>query len=139
MRRRNGRENVISFFIPERPVPQARPRTFIHKSSGKIVTMNPRNSEEWKKAVGVTALPHRPEQPFDSPVKVSLEFYLPKPKGRKEFGWHAVRPDLDNLAKGVLDALIKARFITDDSRVSWLECRKAYANKPGVGVKIERL
>ncbi len=130
---------MIRLFIAGRPVPQARPRTFWHRAAGKFVTTNPRDCEQWKEKARLLALPHRPREPIDFPVRVILDFYVPRPKGAKDAVWACVRPDLDNYAKAVLDALQQAQFFTDDSRVVWLECRKLYSQNGEIGVRITLL
>lgn len=41
------------------------------------------------------------------------------------------RSDLDNVAKLVLDACVKARVIVDDRHVSRLHCERRHAEAPG--------
>lgn len=98
--------------------------------------MNPRKSEAWKDVVRLKALGHRPREPIDYPVRAVLDFHLPRPKEARDDVWACVRPDVDNYAKAVLDALQQAGFFTDDSRVVWLECRKLYSTEGEVGVEI---
>lgn len=43
---------------------------------------------------------------------------------------HAVRPDVDNLVKGILDAMTKAGVWVDDGQVWDLRVRKWRANRP---------
>ncbi len=127
---------MIEFFIAGVPVSQGRPRTFFHKGLGRSCTMNPPESEAWKALVKAKAFPHRPEKPMDLPVRVSLDFILPRPAAAKHPDWACVRPDLDNYIKGTLDALQYARFFRDDSRVVWLEAKKLYSTDGRVGVRV---
>jgi Holliday junction resolvase RusA-like endonuclease len=127
---------MISFFVEGNPVPQARPRTFWHAALRKFVTMNPRRSEDWKGVVRNRSIPYRPREPIDYPVRVKMEFHLPRPKSAKNKTWADVRPDLDNYSKGILDALQAAGYLKDDARVVWLECKKIYAEEDQSGVLI---
>lgn len=127
---------MIRFFISGHPLPQARPRTFWHQTARRFVTTNPRRCETWKEKVSQLASPHRPRKPLDFPVHVVLDFHLPRPKEARDKIWACVRPDLDNYAKAVLDALQEAGFFTDDSRVVWLECRKLYSTNGEIGVRV---
>lgn len=56
------------------------------------------------------------------------DFYLPIPKSRikklKHGDYHQQKPDLDNMIKGLLDALKK-----DDSDVSTIVCNKYWTDK----------
>jgi len=76
------------------------------------------------------------------PVAVELGFYFPKPKrGAPRHGWHVVRPDLDKLARAVLDELTGI-VIYDDSQVASLTCTKSYVDSldfAGVKIKVEPL
>jgi Holliday junction resolvase RusA-like endonuclease len=49
---------------------------------------------------------------------------------------HTLRPDSDNLAKLVLDAMMAAGLIGDDSAVSLLTVRKTWAAPPLAGVSL---
>jgi crossover junction endodeoxyribonuclease RusA len=64
------------------------------------------------------------------PVDLDLYFalrrpaYLPKSVHR-----HTRRPDLDKLARAVLDAMTTAGLVVDDAQVFRLTCEKAYAHE----------
>lgn len=127
---------MIQFFIPGVPIPQARSRTFWHKGLNRYCTMNPKDSDVWRSIVKARAYPFRPKEPIDFPVRVNMEFYVPRPANAKGREWAFVRPDLDNYIKGTLDALQGAHFFKDDSRVVWLEAKKLYSKDGRVGVRI---
>jgi Holliday junction resolvase RusA-like endonuclease len=47
------------------------------------------------------------------------------------------RPDIDNLAKAVIDALVVIRFLRDDCLIHRLVIAKHYADStPGCGIRI---
>lgn len=50
---------------------------------------------------------------------------------------HTFRPDADNLAKLVLDAMMKAGLLADDSIVSSLLVRKTWAQEGGLVATIK--
>lgn len=80
-----------------------------------------------------------PSTPLDEPLRVDIEFGMPRPKSHYRTGrfahllkggapvQHVRVPDVDNLAKFVLDALNTHVFV-DDSRIVELCCRKIYAD-----------
>lgn len=79
--------------------------------------------------------------PFDGPVSVSLAFVMPRPKSApKSKHVPAVkRPDVDKLARAVLDALTGVAFV-DDSQVIELAASKRLSNVAGdfsAGVHID--
>ena len=122
------------------PTAKARPRM---ARNGHVYTprrtadYEKRISEGWVKANGAT--------PEEGAVNVSIEFGLPIPKSynmkkRAEIDKGRLRPtskpDVDNLAKAVLDALNGIAY-TDDSRIVSLEIYKRYNEEPYVFVKVK--
>jgi Holliday junction resolvase RusA-like endonuclease len=67
-------------------------------------------------------------------LAVSMVFSFERPRS-SETQWHTQRPDLDNLAKAVLDALHGIAF-PDDAVVDELKLRKQWRDKPGLWVDI---
>lgn len=53
--------------------------------------------------------------------------------------WHTGKPDADNAAKAIQDALKDAGFFTDDSKVVELQVRKLRGTRPGIGIQIRSL
>lgn len=83
--------------------------------------------------VGTGSVPGRaPVCQTAEPAFVWLEFVLARPK-RLRAGQptepHLVRPDVDKLARGVLDALVSAGVLSDDRIVVHLLARKRYAEE----------
>jgi len=73
------------------------------------------------------------------PICVTLSFRFP---GGEIGEYHTCRPDIDNLAKAVLDALNDSRLWADDSQVSMLcvvkrRCRDE--ERPGVHIMVRDL
>lgn len=127
--------NAISFFVPGIPQPKGSSRAFAHKHSGKIIVQNAnKKSMPWQNQVSWEANEHRPEQPFEGPVSMSLEFSFVKPKSSKRKS-PTVRPDLDKLARNILDSLENI-FYHNDAQVTAMFITKAYADAPGVLINI---
>ena len=117
------------------PKPQPRPRAF--SRGGKTRMYDPGTSEDWKKEVGQqTTVLHRKN--LQGCLKVGLYFFFDRP--RSHFKTDAIslkstapkwyfskRPDVDNLAKAVLDALTALNVWGDDSQVVILEVTKVWA------------
>jgi len=74
----------------------------------------------------------RPASPIACPVAVALWIELPRPKRltrRTDPVWrvtHGAKPDVDNLAKAILDAMTNDGWWADDSLVSLLIVGKWY-------------
>lgn len=99
---------------------------------------SPKEYQEWQK-VAASALKGVPSFPVEGPCSVTILCCAARPKTTK---LHAPKPDVDNYAKGVLDAITKdGRFWTDDSQVVDLHVTKAWANgdEPSIYVTIEKV
>ena len=88
-----------------------------------------------------------PEEPFKQPLSVSIFFYFSRPKSHFKTGknshllkdyapsWHTSKPDVDNLAKFVMDAMNKV-YWKDDSYISTCRIVKQYSNTPRTEIEI---
>jgi len=76
--------------------------------------------------------------PLEGPVAVDLHFTVPRPKTLpRKVIWPIKRPDIDKLARAVLDGLVYGGVLGDDSQVVTLIAHKHYATPealPGVTV-----
>lgn len=126
--------NQPEFFAFGTPKGQPRARAFAMK--GKVRMYDPGTAEGWKSAVAAAAKPYI--NTFAAgPVRVSITFEMPRPKShRTKAGelrmdrpvFHVGKPDCDNLAKAVLDALTAIGIWTDDAQVAELWITKKYAD-----------
>ena len=66
--------------------------------------------------------------PLDSAVEVSITFLFVRPPSvsEKKRPLPSVMPDIDKLARAVLDGLTAGGVVTDDARVVDLHARKRY-------------
>ena len=82
----------------------------------------------------------KPRQPVEFPVLIKVKFAFRVTKSRPHERVHAVRPDLDNLCKGVLDALVPAGWLADDALVDQLVAEKCRTGEPYMEITMtERL
>ena len=92
----------ISFVVPGKPIPMARPRVTMHG------TYTPKSCRDYKHLVSIlakNAMMQADAMIFeDKPLEVRTRFIFPMPKSRKN-PWATSRPDLDNLYKAVTDAM----------------------------------
>lgn len=136
------------------PAPQGSKRivTAGGRTGGRAVLIeSSRKVEPWRAAVEAATraatrqeLPARWE-PFAGPVRLSVVFYLPRPKNHFGTGrnagtlrasappWPGVMPDLSKLIRSTEDALTEGRAWLDDSLVVDLEASKRYED-PGLGI-----
>ncbi|MEQ1891060.1 MAG: RusA family crossover junction endodeoxyribonuclease [Planctomycetota bacterium] len=141
-----GRSAAISFTVRGLPKAQPRPRAFSRGAHAGVY--DPGTAGEWKGLVVAAARPHRPTEPLGGPVRLSIDFLMPRPKrlmrARDEAGelWCTAKPDRDNLEKAVLDALKQDGWFLDDALVCAGEVRKVYhakAGVPGARITVEEL
>ena len=140
------------------PKPQPRPRAFARKmGDGKYSARiyDAGTAEAWKSSIAAVAYQHKPPALLAGPIKVELQFRMPRPKSHHISAnrdrplkatapeWPTGKPDCDNLAKAVLDCLTQlGGFWKDDSQVCGLLISKAYetvSKPPGVTVVIAGL
>lgn len=122
--------NALRFTVPGPPVPQARARS---RYSGRPYM--PRKSRAYQAHVAIVAwnamclsLPRWPVGGA-GPFAVSLEVYRAADRG-----------DADNYAKGVKDAMTRARVWDDDRHVTSLTVRMFVdRERPRVEVEVTRL
>jgi Holliday junction resolvase RusA-like endonuclease len=81
-------------------------------------------------------------------VEVELIFYIPRPNAHYRSGKHAddlrdsapkhhvSTPDVDNLAKAVMDCMTRLGFWRDDSQVTTVSAHKLWCGKQGGGARI---
>lgn len=89
----------------------------------------------WRSAV-VLAAKHermRNEQstPFDEPLLLVIHIFLPRPTKPKWVRLPASKPDVDKLARAIMDALTIAGVIKDDALVCELCVKKLWAGYEG--------
>ena len=133
------------------PQPKGSTRAFFVKKLGRAVITNDNpKTKGWEKTVGIVAVASGllPEGTVaGGPVEVGLTFFLPRPKGHSNAKLrllpsaperHTKKPDLDKLARAVLDALTGIVW-RDDAQVVKLTCAKVFADGdilPGVTIEV---
>lgn len=132
-------ELAASFTVDGAPQGKARPRVTRHG------TYTPEKTKEYEKAVQWSYMMQCQGAMFpDVSLMVVIDAYYPIPKSatkkkheRMQDGLirPKVKPDLDNVAKAICDAL-NGEAWKDDAQIANLYVRKWYSNKPRVEVQI---
>ena len=128
----------INFYVHGQPVSQGSMRALPRDDDSPLVLHDSsRALKAWREAIGWKAKEamagHKPVA--DEPVALSLMFFLERPPTVKRKQPH-VKPDLDKLARAVLDAL-EGIVYAQDSQVVLLRASKAYAvSGPGLYVTV---
>lgn len=128
----------LSFVVAGEAIPQGSAKAFVVKGRAVITTDNPRLKEWRQKVVDAAELAMTDGGFGDQPVAVSLWFRFVRPESVKAAArpWPSVRPDVDKLARAVLDALTTSGVVSDDSRVVDLRAVKVYAEAESVSVLV---
>ncbi len=131
--------------VPGQPVPWSRPRAVLVGDYIRFFTSNQvRNytrmvTTQIRAAIGIGKA-QGIRFPLDCAVSVDLLFTLERPKSASGAYRHFPfkKPDIDNLAKGVLDSMTDGGFFTDDTRVVDLRARKRWGD-PGVLITVTEI
>ena len=138
---------IVVSGIPK-PQPRGRSSGFKRGDGGVGSRIyDPGSADAWKAIVYQEAIKLRPPEPLEGPLRVDVDWYLPRPKTRlrkKDHDgpiWCAKKVDRDNLDKAVLDALTMVGFWVDDSQARTgtprvMEHRKG--GRPGAVIRIRR-
>jgi crossover junction endodeoxyribonuclease RusA len=132
---------VITFTVIGHAQPQGSTKAFMPKGARyPVVTSDNPNLKQWRHLVAHCAQQHA-GGPMYGGVHVVLDFALQRPKSLpKRASQHLKKPDIDKLARAVLDALTGILY-HDDSEVVRLEVTKRYATTteaPSVRITIMR-
>lgn len=135
---------MVQFTVDANPVPKGRPK--FSKIGGFVRTYTPKKTSDYETIVRETAQQAMgPTEPLETPTAVYLYIRLPIPqsysKKRKEACLSGQekpikKPDIDNLAKSILDG-INGVIWKDDSQIVSLHITKVYASGTGVDVLIK--
>ena len=129
---------MLTLDVLGNPRAQARPRAF--RAGAHIRIHSPK--EAWHTLVQYAAMQAAAAgaQRASGPTRIALEFRMPRVTGlpkRREVE-HVKKPDLDNLCKGTVDALVPVLLATD-SQVVHILAAKRYAlagESPGCRIEI---
>jgi crossover junction endodeoxyribonuclease RusA len=128
---------VFRLFVPGRPAPQGSKR---HVGRGILVESS-KAVAPWRTTVAWHASQAFTAAPLQGALVVQFEFVMPRPTSlpkTKATPASVKRPDLDKLARAVMDALSDVVW-GDDSQVVDLHATKRYAERdeqPGVQIVV---
>ena len=128
---------TVEFFFPLDEIP----RTSAQEKGVRIVRGRPMfytkdKVQEVAKLYDFMIRVNRPKRKLTGAVRVNVFFYYPVKKPHKCGDPKITRPDVDNMAKLLIDRVTKSGFFwEDDSQISDLRIIKAYAEPSGIGFK----
>lgn len=139
--------DAIAFKVFGEAQPQGSSRAFVPKGHSRpIITSDNPELKSWRQLVAecanatLTMLPAADRALLLDGVRVSIAFYLPRPKTLpKKYTAHTKKPDVDKLVRACFDALSHVLF-RDDAQVCELVTAKYYAREgeaPHVDIRVE--
>ena len=123
----------LVLYIKGKPKPQPRPRAVARGGFARVY--NPKTADDWKTAIKTG---FKGKSIKANALAITLDFKMPRPKIHFNYRgelktsaprFHTKKPDVDNLAKAVLDALVDVKVFSDDSIVTQLIVTKEYATE----------
>lgn len=134
----------VYFVVPGAPQGKARARTVMNKYTGKIHSYTPDKTAAYEEEVAI-AYRSETDKGFGSDaIMMYIDAYYPIPKSFTKAKKKAaacgdllptVKPDIDNIAKIICDALNGLAF-SDDKQIVYMLVKKAYSSAPRVEVTL---
>lgn len=110
---------IRSFTILGEPIGEGRPRT-VRRGAHVQIHSAPK-SAEWRALAAQQMAAEYASTPYDGIARVEIEAVTRRPKLPKKAGaerlWRTTKPDVDNIAKACLDALVQGGVLADDRQV----------------------
>ena len=128
-------KNTLILHVIGTPAAEPRPRCACIGGRGKAYVKRSDEQKEWRKAIGIQVDNHFDGERFQGPVAIEITLRFPRPqrlKRKKDSPWMIrkdTKPDIDNLAKAILDVLTEKQVWKDDSQVYRLVINKYYVEK----------
>lgn len=140
---------AICFTVPGKPQGKARARTFYNPKTKGMSSMTPEKTVLYENLIATCYLQEAGDERFsdDAYLKVRIQVFYEIPKSSTKTKKAAMaageilpdkKPDIDNIAKAVLDALNEVAY-RDDAQVVELQMRKKYSDRPRLEICIEEL
>lgn len=125
---------MISFTLNCTPTAQARVRHAVRNGHAVAYKSDAQKANEATLEASLT--PHTPLNALEGALELFFIAFLPTPHAASKNAiegmlrgkiWHTKKPDLDNIAKQLKDAMTRKHFWHDDRQVVRLSCEKRYA------------
>jgi len=137
---------MIEFTIPVDPMSVQFSGKRVMVRAGKPIFFKQKKVVKWEQSIEWLTAPYRPAVLLEGALEMKVLYVLRRPKvlmAKKHSTdriWNIHRPDLDNLQKGLQDAI--KGFWHDDAQIVRLNLGKCYAaigEDPKIEVKINKL
>lgn len=132
---------MIEFTVPGIPIAKARPRVTKHS------TYTPQKTKDYENLVKWSCKSKYKDKPLSGPIRIDIDFYMYIPKNTSEKRTRAKiareilptkKPDWDNMAKSITDALNGIAY-EDDKQIVETHIYKYFSDNPRAEVKIAKI
>ena len=134
---------MIEIFIPLKKIPSATSqekgyKVIRGKVKDKVVTYEKDKVKEVRQLYQSYLCHHIPDKPIDGGVTVHIDFMYHNPDLDTSYTRKATKPDLDNMAKLLLDVMTECGYWHDDGQVSQLLLTKYWCHNENIcGIHIK--
>jgi crossover junction endodeoxyribonuclease RusA len=126
----------LSLDLAPMPAPRPRFRAMIVRGKAIGTAYSPKEYKEWQEKAYRAVYDEIEGIPLlEGPLTVGLIVTAKRPKTTK---LSAPKPDVDNYAKSILDAMTKAGVWADDSQVEFLAVKKQWGPEDNISVEVRR-
>lgn len=129
------KKNIIEFFAPMKPPTVTAQEHRVYR--GRFYDPPEVKEARMKLRDGVGRF--APAKPLDGTLRMVVKWCFPVSGRHHDGEYKNTKPDLDNLAKMLLDEMEHTGFFTNDARVASLTAEKFWAELPGIYVRIEKI
>ena len=133
---------IYEFEVPGKITGKGRPRV----NTTTAIAYTPAKTKEYEELVKqYFIIKYRKINPLEGRIKIKITAYFSVPKNTSKKQEENMlnntisptkKPDIDNIAKIILDALNKLAF-KDDNQITKLEIEKKYRTEEKISVKVE--
>lgn len=108
---------MIRVTVLGRPAPQGSKRAVGKDKKGRtILVESSKGVKPWRDSVA-WGVADKVSEPLTGPLRLSIAFYLPRPKSAKRGALPTTYPDLSKLIRATEDALVDGGLIADDKLI----------------------
>lgn len=132
---------AFDFWVPGEPIQQGSLRSFISKSTHRLVTIHDKPElKSWRNLVALRCRDVMHTKGIamagkETAVGLQIRFFLYRCKAAAKRAWPVVEVDCDKLARSINDALSNVAYV-DDKQVCRIEAEKTYEQALGPGAEI---
>ncbi len=138
------------FVVLGEPRGKQRPRTVRNRATGRTMTYTPEQTVIYENMVRYAYQQQCTAENsgmLEGQIEAEIAAYFPIPKSESkkrkllmldEIIWHTKKPDADNIAKAVLDALNGVAY-HDDTQIAKLTVEKKYSEQPRVVITLAQM